>query len=99
LKGLDPAVVSAIEDRMRFGTTVELDPESCLGPPIVVENSPKMYYDVALTRILLGKAIQKGRIIPWPTNGPLPHFISAMSVAFRFHSGEERRVFNANVAK
>ncbi len=92
-------VLSAIEERMRFGTTVELDSVSCLGPPIAVENSPKMYYDVNLTRSLLRKAIQKGRIIPWPVNGPLPHFVSAMSVAFRFNSGEERRVFNANVAQ
>ena len=57
---------------MRFGATVELDSESCIGPPLAVENSPKMYYDVVLTRTLLRKAIQKGRIIPWPTNGPLP---------------------------
>ncbi len=99
LKGVDMNVVSAIEERMRFGATVELDSESCLGPPIAVENSPKVYYDVALTRTLLGKAIQKGRIIPWPTNGPLPHFVSAMSVAFRFHSGEERRIFNSTVGK
>lgn len=99
LDGVDRSIVLAIEERMRFGTTVELDSESCLGPPLAVENSPKMYYDVVLTRALLRKAIQKGRIIPWPMNGPLPHFVSAMSVAFRFHSGEERRVFNANVAK
>jgi hypothetical protein len=99
IRGIDLDVVSAIEERMRFGTTVELDPESCLGPQIAVENSPKLYYDIAVTRSLLEKAIQKGRIIPWPPNGPLPHFISAMSVAFRFHSGEERRVFNAMVAK
>jgi hypothetical protein len=83
---------------MRFGTTVELDPIACLGPSFVTENSPKMYYDVALTRNLLAKAIAKGRIIPWPPGGPLPHFISAMSVAFRFVSGEQKRVFNALVA-
>ena len=99
LRGVDLRVGAAIEERMRCGTTVELDAGSCLGPPLAVENSPKMYYDVALTRSLLAKAIQKGRIIPWPANGPLPHFVSAMSVAFRFHSGEERRVFNATVAK
>jgi hypothetical protein len=99
IHGIDPRIVSAIEERMRFGTTVELDSQACLAPPIAVENSPKLYYDVALTRTLLEKAIQKGRIIPWPPDGPLPHFVSAMSIAFRFHSGEERRVFNAIVAK
>src|SRR4051812_30113014 len=53
LSGLDPNIISAIEERMRFGTTVELDAGSCLGPPIAVENSPKLYYDVTLTRSLL----------------------------------------------
>jgi hypothetical protein len=79
---------------MRNGTTVELDPISCLGDSIATENSPKMYYDILLSRNLLNKAIAKGRIIPWPVGEPLPHFVSALSVAFRFHNGEERRIFN-----
>jgi hypothetical protein len=99
LPGIDSGVVAAIEERMRFGTTVELDPVACLGPSFVTVNSPKMYYDVALTRSLLAKAIAKGRIIPWPPGGPLPHFVSAMSVAFRFLSGEQKRAFNALVAQ
>jgi hypothetical protein len=98
LPGVDGVVIAAIEERMRFGTTVELDPVACLGPSFVTVNSPKMYYDITLTRSLLAKAIAKGRIIPWPPGGPLPHFISAMSVAFRFLSGEQKRAFNALVA-
>jgi hypothetical protein len=98
LPGIDSTVIDAIEERMRFGTTVELNPHACLGPSFVTENSPKIYYDINLTRNLLAKAIAKGRIIPWPPGGPLPHFISAMSVAFRFVSGEQKRVFNALIA-
>jgi hypothetical protein len=92
--GVDRDIVAVIEERMRFGTTVELDPLSTLGPSFTTENSPKLYYDVVLTRSLLRKAIAKGRIIPWPSGGPLPHFISAMSIAFRFVSGEQKRRFN-----
>jgi hypothetical protein len=96
--GIDSAIIAAIEERMRFGTTVELDPIACLGPSFVTENSPKLYYDISLSRSLLAKAIAKGRIIPWPPGGPVPHFISALSVAFRFVSGEQKRVFNARTA-
>jgi hypothetical protein len=96
---LDNDIVAAIEERMRFGATVELDPLSCLGPAFTTENSPKMYYDVALTRTLLEKAIVKGRIIPWPPGCPLPHFVSALSVAFRFVSGEQKRKFNQLTAE
>jgi hypothetical protein len=96
---LDRDIIAAIEERMRFGTTVELDPLTCLGPSFTTENSPKMYYDVALTRSLLEKAIAKGRIIPWPPGGPLPHFVSALSVAFRFVSGEQKRKFNQLAAQ
>ncbi len=91
IAGLDRNFIFAIEERMRVGATVELDSLSCLGPSFTTENSPKMYYDVALTRTLLEKAIAKGRIIPWPPGGPLPHFVSALSVAFRFVSSEQKR--------
>jgi hypothetical protein len=96
--GVDLDVIAAIEERMRVGTTVELDPLACLGPSFTTENSPKMYYDIALTRSLLQKALTKGRIIPWPVGGPLPHFVSALSVAFRFVSGEQKRRFTQAVA-
>jgi hypothetical protein len=99
LRAIDSTIISAIEERMRIGTTVELDPFKCLGPSIASENSPRMYYDIALTRSLLQKAIAKGRIIPWPSGGPLPHFVSALSVAFRFHNSEQRRVFNRVTAQ
>jgi hypothetical protein len=57
-----------------------------------------MYYDIALTYVLWERPFKR-HIIPWPTKGPPPHFVSAMSIAFHFRSGEERRVSNANVAK
>jgi hypothetical protein len=87
IPGVDPVVLTAIEERMRFGTTVELSPMTCLGPSLKTGNSPKLYYDVALTRTLLKKAIDKGRIILWPSGGPLPHFVSALSVASVLSAG------------
>jgi hypothetical protein len=98
IPNVDFSVLAAIEERMRMGTTVELDPLTCIGPSFVTENSPKMYYDVALTRTLLQKALTKGRIILWPSGGPLPHFVSALSVAFRFVSGKQKRRFTQAVA-
>jgi hypothetical protein len=48
--GVDLDVIAAIEERMRVGTTVELDPLACLGPSFTTENSPKMYYDTAILK-------------------------------------------------